>query len=224
MLVRFMEPRGSFRAGECCASLSERTVQELLNAAIVEVVVPSYQNPPGAPLVQFNGPVQFTQDEVAAACRRVGVSLALPAGSGLDGAKVLWALSGVETGFGLNCMPRHEKGYCTGKYSLHPTIVTLTKRWGHAAHSSFGVWQVMLGNLGPNASPESFDTAVGCAEIAVTHINANILRGCTAITLAQIADAYNSGNFRDAIVPEVYIAAVARNYLVPMPAPKMAPQ
>ncbi len=185
----------------------------------------AYVNPPGAPPVMFNGPVVFSLDEVAAACRHWGPMLELQKCDGLFGPQLLWAIAEVESERGKNAKPRHELGFCKGKYSQNDKVLALTKRFGHAAHCSFGPWQLMLVNLpGDVADLGAFDTADGAAAATVIFLNEVILGRQGARTIEQIADAYNSGNFRDKNVPEEYIAKVKAAYLQPMPAPRVLPK
>lgn len=161
---------------------------------------------------------QFTKLEIANACRTWGRSLWLK-DVNIDGAQLLWALSGNESSFGADCTPRHENGYCpeaNGRYSSAPIVQVLTARFGHAAHCSYGPWQIMLINCGKDADPALFDRCEYAAMKTVAHINTAILdRG--AKTLEQIADAYNSGSFKDGNVPTEYIKRLVANYQVPMP-------
>jgi len=160
----------------------------------------------------------FPRERVAAACRTWGKSLWLKDTS-TDGAQLLWALAGNESSFGANCTPRHENGYCPdahGRYSSAPIVQRLTAQFGHAAHCSYGPWQILLINCGNDADPALFERCEYAAMKTVGHINTAILdRG--AKTIEQIADAYNSGNFRDGNVPHEYIARLLKNYEVPMP-------
>jgi hypothetical protein len=160
--------------------------------------------------------MSFTRLEIADACRRWGTHLWTPAG--LDGVRILWALSGNESSFGANLDPRHEDIYCTGKYSKNPDIVRLTAKFGHAAHSSWGPWQIMLSNCSPDTSPQDMASLDRSALETVTFINRRIFKYEKAATLEAIADAYNSGDWRDRIVPEKYIADFLHYYNdVPLP-------
>jgi hypothetical protein len=162
--------------------------------------------------------VSFSREEIAAVCHTWGSSLWLK-GLDVDGPRLLWALSGVESSFGANCAPRHELAYCTGRYSENPQMQVLTKAYGHAAHASFGPWQLMLvcaqATTKPEdtaASPEMFARSEFAAMKTVSFINTRILKGQGATTVAEIADAYNSGNWRDANVPHAYVDRVLGFY------------
>src|SRR5579875_2365414 len=103
------------------------------------------------------------QQVVAALCRKYGPQIHVAAP--LDGARVLWALAGCESQFGAYPLPKHEDGYCAGhRYD----IPALTKRWGCAAHCSYGPWQAMWAHLedllpSPLRNPAMFIFAAGDA-------------------------------------------------------------
>ena len=168
--------------------------------------------------------VTFSRAALAAACHAHGPELNVAA-LNLDGARVLWAIAGVESSFGLNCQPRHEMSYCTGSLSHAPQVVALTEKYGHAAHASFGPWQMMLCNAASVTTagnwacpPENFASLEFCVEKAVAFINARILKAEGARTLEQIAWAYNAGTFRQEFEPVQYIQQAVHNYgAVPLP-------
>ena len=142
----------------------------------------------------------FSRTEMAAACGKWGAMLHLPAS--IDGAKLLWALSGCESSFGVNCNPRHEPYYhelaATGK---NAQLVALTAKWGCDAHSSFGPWQELLVNCSAEMRPEDFAILDRCGLEVTSFINARILGHEQATTVEQIAEAYNSGKWQWASVP-----------------------
>ena len=71
--------------------------------------------------------------------------------STIDAVQMLWAFAGKESSLGANCIPRHEAGYCTDRYS--EGLRTATEHYGHAAHCSFGPWQLLWGkHLAPEAT------------------------------------------------------------------------
>jgi len=149
-------------------------------------------------------------------CKRYGPHLSPP--EGVDGTKLLWALSGNESNFGRICPPRHENSYHYGSrlYRRSKLLRDLTKEWGCLAHCSFGPWQVMLINVVRFSPLEMLDDPEKAIQAAVSHLNNAIFRPQKPKTLAQIADSYNSGNFRDKLVPADYIARLKRNYKKPL--------
>ena len=180
-----------------------------------------YNNPAGSPDVLFGGPVSFTKQEIADACRAWGPRLLIPQSVEIDGTKLLWALAGNESSFGANCMPRHEMAYCTGIYSHAISTVLATEQFSHAAHASFGPWQMMLVNADPACDPELFGRVGFCALKVGGFLNTEIFGRQRATTLQEVGAAYNSGNFRDSSKwPLAYIAQLEQNYNVPLPAPE----
>jgi len=169
------------------------------------------------------------QQVIATLCRKYGPSLRLPSGG--DGARVLWALAGCESDFGAYPLPKHEDGYCAGhRYD----IPALTKRWGCAAHCSYGPWQLMFPHLwdllpAPMRDPSLLLFAAGdagpkfsaaadylCAA-TVSFVNAEILGRQKATTLEQIAKAFNHGNWADAYDDSEYTDRARRFYQTPLP-------
>lgn len=152
---------------------------------------------------------EIARDDLIVACGVWGPKLWLP--GGINGATLLWALAGNESSYGRNCAPRHEQAYCTGEYSHVQDVVVLTRQYGHAAHCSFGPWQLLLVNAA-GASPDDLRTARGAAMATAGFLNRRILHGEGAKTIEEIADAYNSGTWRDRYVPEQYVADCVRRY------------
>lgn len=161
------------------------------------------------------------EKEIARLCRQFGSVLSLP--STIRGAQLLWALAGNESDFGDWCPPRHERGYHYGSraYKRSKELRDLSAEWGCLAHCSFGPWQVLLVNA-PGYSPiELMSDAELACKAAVEFLNRVTLGAQKADTLEEIADAYNSGNFKDDIVPHQYITRLKRNYAIPMPVPQL---
>ena len=92
------------------------------------------------------------------------------------------------------------------------------KQYGHLAHCSFGPWQLLYVNDRARMNPELYGELDFAALRTITFFNEEIFGRQGAKTIVQAADAWNSGNFRDQIIPADYIAAVLHNYYnVPMP-------
>jgi hypothetical protein len=161
----------------------------------------------------------FSREDLAQACIKWGRLLAAPAG--VDGAKLLWALSGCESSFGENCKPRHEPYYhALAESGKNAQLNELTALFGCDAHSSFGPWQILLINCVKGTRPEEFIDLDRCAVQTVNFINRRILAAEKATTVAEIADAYNSGDWRDRQPASVakYVADCQRYYdTEPMP-------
>ncbi len=166
---------------------------------------------------------------IATLCRRYGSRLhVLPL---LDGARVLWALAGCESDFGAAALPRHEEGYC---YGHRYDVKALSRAWGCAAHCSYGPWQMMYSHL-EDYLPSPLRTPVGlvyqpgdvsakmrtandylCAA-AVRFLNDEILGRQRATTMAQIAKAWNHGNWADDYDDSAYVNRALKFYDTPYP-------
>lgn len=88
----------------------------------------------------------------------------------VDGKKLMKALAMIESSGGRNCQPRHEESYCTGVYSKNPTVIRLTQLYGHAAHASYGMWQLMFVNCPPVMAPSQMRNANDCARATADFI------------------------------------------------------
>jgi hypothetical protein len=141
----------------------------------------------------------FTRKEVAAACRKWGEMLRVP--EGLDGARLLWAIAGCESSFGVNCKPRHEPFYHRlAVEQKNARLVEMTKLWGCDAHSSFGPWQLLLVNCSSTMRPEEFANLNRAALETALFLNRRILDH-GADNVIKIATAYNSGKWEWANMP-----------------------
>lgn len=141
----------------------------------------------------------------------------------VDGERLLLALCGVESSFGKTCGLRVEPAYSPGGlyYKKSPAIRAAYWQYGHAACGSWGPWQLLY----PTACELGFvglpwDLFGGEAlPWTVKLINARILpkiNGDEQIAIGLIADGYNSGNPRDANVPDEYIQKVTAYYNRPL--------
>ena len=171
-------------------------------------------------------------------CRKYGTLLWLPAGANIDGPRLLWAMSGNESTFGEHCTPRHEPRWCTGGeyqghtfavgvYGTKPEVIELTKLYEHAAHCSFGPWQILLINCDQPCAPEEMASIDRAAFETVKFLNRRILHAQGATTVEQVGIAWNSGSLHHPNgVPEgvARYAADLREYYdhEPMPA-ELAP-
>lgn len=165
----------------------------------------------------------FSREEVARACRAWGKMLWIPQGAAIDGPQLLWALSGNESSFGANATPRHEPAYdFGGRFSENPLQAKLLGLYGSAGACSYGPWQEMLVNCGDGTTPDDMTNLNRCAMETVTFINRRILKLEQAKTIAEIAEAYNSGKWQWHEVPpgvETYAADCVKYYEnEPMPA------
>jgi hypothetical protein len=163
----------------------------------------------------------FAREDVAAQCRRWGGSLWLP--PEIDGVKLLWALAGNESSFGANAAPRHEPAYDVGgKFAKVPAQAKLLELYGSAGACSYGPWQEMLVNCVAGTKPDDMAQLGRCGLETTAFINRRILKGEHATTIAEIAEAYNSGKWQWETVPrgvETYAEDCVKYYeTFPMPA------
>lgn len=159
--------------------------------------------------------IHVPKNTVARLIRERAGELKCPAG--VDALQLLWALAGNESDFGRDCGPRHEDSYCPNTKGRYATAIgELTKQWGCLAHMSYGPWQVMFCNT-EGVSP--FDLAMDAETgliAAIQHLNQRVFRQ-GAQTLDQIADAYNTGSYKQGVPPAKYIENLKRRYDMPVP-------
>lgn len=149
------------------------------------------------------------EPETYAAIQKQAGSLNAP--PGLDPTLLLMALSLVESSGGFNNRPRVEPAYLPGGRYCDQALYG---QYGDDAAASWGPLQVMYvtaRELGFEGSPQELGQPAECVRMAVKLINRRIV-GRGATTLEQIADAYNSGSFKDQIVPQDYIRKVKEAY------------
>jgi hypothetical protein len=145
----------------------------------------------------------------------------------VDGDKLLRAIAAVETSGGKNNWPRLETAWIpkglaftvqghlvtgTGT-SMSPIASLRWQKWGLESAASWGWWQILYhtaADLGFTGAPhELFDPSV--SELWVwKRLKSIAYKGGT--TVEQFADAWNSGNFKDTIIPTQYIANVKGFY------------
>ncbi len=134
---------------------------------------------------------------------------------GVDGAALLWAIGTIESARGKHAVPRYEPAFgWKGRYA-NTQQRRLLREHGDLAASSLGPWQVMYCNVwtvtGGMVTPLEMYQPATAMMVTVLWMNSNILaRG--AKTVAEIADAWNSGNHKDSNVPHAYIAKVQAEY------------
>jgi hypothetical protein len=155
----------------------------------------------------------FSPTLLAAVCRRCGPSVG-PLPPNVDGAQLLWALSGVESSFGKDCTPRHEPAYDVGgTYAKHYPVNVLLSRYGAAAACSYGPLQLMLCNAPLTFSPSSFDDLSLAMQASVAFLN-GLLRHWKPQSLDEIGECWNAGH--ETPDPE-YTERLTRSYSVQMP-------
>lgn len=147
-------------------------------------------------------------------CKEAGAQLAgllTHKGQQVDGGLLLWAISGNESTFGRRReFVKHEPAYLPGgRYYMRSTALHASFiRYGVLAASSFGAFQMMyptaceLGFIGHPIALQDDDI---CADYAVKLIRHRIIGAQDAKTLRDALDAYNSGSWKDAVIPGKYI-------------------
>ncbi len=131
---------------------------------------------------------------------------------GVNAEALLWAIGGVESTWGRNNVPRHEKAYHRGGVYFNRA---LDRRFGCAAHCSYGPWQIMFENVwrisSKSIKPQEMNDTLTALVVSVEWLNQRVI-GRGAVTVVDIADAWNSGTHRDRKVPVAYIAKVVYKY------------
>lgn len=124
---------------------------------------------------------------------------------------ILAALAEVESTFGSNCRPKYEPAYDVGGGYWTPDNA---KKWswytyGPIVCCSYSSWQMMYPTaLELGLCPTLNPTCLNHDEIAVNYVCEYLIKRVLdkgAGSLEELADAYNSGSFRDKNVPENYV-------------------
>jgi hypothetical protein len=155
----------------------------------------------------------FTQNQVATMCEKYGSQVG-PLPAGVNGAQLLWAMTGNESSFGENCTPRHEAAFDVGGiYGSHAPMPALIALYGSpVAACSYGPLQVMLCNAS-GCSPEEMDDLDTAFHASVSYLNSE-LRRFQPQSLDEIGECWNAGH----ITPDPdYTSKLEANYAVPIP-------
>jgi hypothetical protein len=154
-------------------------------------------------------------------------ALSIP--TGIDGARLLDAIAAVETSRGANNWPRVEAGWVPKGVTLtiqgrlvvgrYPSgigaavVATRWTLWGIGSAASWGRWQILFhtaADLGYRGAPWALhEDDIGRPWVIA---RLNKISNTGAATVEDFADAWNSGTYRDSIVPVEYIAAVSKAY------------
>jgi len=129
---------------------------------------------------------------------------------------ILWALYHCEKYNSRNRVPRFEKAYAPGGhyYNASEEVVCEYVKWGDSAacsYSNFQILYITAHELGYDGPPLALDRDSVALPYVTLLLNIRILKK-GAKTPEEIADAYNSGSFRDSNKPEAYMAKFRRRY------------
>jgi hypothetical protein len=131
-----------------------------------------------------------------------------------DALSLLGALAEVESSFGEFAVPKYEKAYDWGGPYFSVEQRERWKRWGAWAACSYSSFQIMYPTaceLGFTGTPIELCKDNVAIDWVMKLIERRIIdRGAT--TIMQVADAYNSGSFRDAMYPNEYIKKFSDAY------------
>lgn len=161
---------------------------------------------------------KFSRQEIADVCRKLGNNVG-PLPSAIEGAQLLWAITGNESSFGENCTPRHEPAYdVDGRYAHDPHQASLLALYGPAGACSYGPMQVMLCNAPAGTTPTNFDHCESAMRAGVYALNKLLMR-FRPKTVAEIGYCYNGGHLADPVPAAAdYGARLAKKYVsVAMP-------
>lgn len=122
-----------------------------------------------------------------------------------DVGRILFALSAIESSYGRFNLPRFEPAFARGGRYFQKS---LDEKFGDLAACSLGPWQIMFPNawlvLRGQVNPEEFllsdGMTVAAAVASVRWLDEQII-DAGATELEDIADAWNTGSFRDSIKP-----------------------
>lgn len=151
-------------------------------------------------------------------CRALGPALLLVGTSGtdgavLDGARLLWALSGRESNFGANLVPRHEPAWDAGGnvYNNSKALQEFIEDYGSDGACSYGPLQAMAFNLQPYTPAQLAADPVLALTASVKYFNRYAIGHWHCTTLVDICNTWNAGNPKAHALPG-YIEDVTRYY------------
>ena len=123
----------------------------------------------------------------------------------LDPVKLLKTIAILESGYGENIIPRFEPAFYVGGKYWKEEYTSLALSFGANIACSYGVFQILyftarrFGYEGDPIDLSSISVSLPYVIRFVNHILKNVN------SLEEFADAYNSGNARDNIIPHEYI-------------------
>lgn len=127
---------------------------------------------------------------------------------GLDKAKFLMAVAGVESSYGKNLGPRVEPGYSPGgMYFNNPGLQDAYKKYGSDASASWGPWQILYiaaRELGYAGVPEALKDPEISGPFVVAKFNRISRNGANSVE--RLLTAWNTGSWKKGATPLEYIA------------------
>lgn len=135
---------------------------------------------------------------------------------GLDAEALLWAIYRCERYDKHNRVPRFEPSYAPGGYYFSRSSLVRREyaKWGNWACCSYSNFQIMYitaVELGYEGPPLALDHDSVAITWVCRYLNHRVFAQ-GARTVEEVADAYNSGTYRNSNVPEKYVAKFRRKY------------
>lgn len=156
----------------------------------------------------------FDRSAVLAACKQYGTQLNVD--PSLDGPRLMWAIAGNESSYGVNCGPRHEPAYDVGGsiYKNNTTQQKLVDDFGAPAACSYGPWQMMFINFAGSNPGQLLSDLDRCAREFVRFFNVYVVGLRKAVTLSDVGQVWNAGHVSDTPSPGVlrYVQSLQHNY------------
>lgn len=134
----------------------------------------------------------------------------------LNAEAILWAIYHCEKYDTYNRDPRFEPAYAPDGFYFNNSIDIRRywAKWGREAACSYSNFQIMFPTaceLGYTGPPAALDFDRIALPFVCKYVQRRIInRGAT--TPEQVADAYNSGSYQDAVKPEKYMKKFRRYY------------
>ncbi len=132
----------------------------------------------------------------------------------LDPVALLKAIAYVESSYGENPFGRFEPAFYRGGRYWQKHFDILAFLYGLNVAGSFGPFQILYftaKRFGFDGNPLDLQTASVSIQYVIAYIN-EIIEKRGARSVEEIADAYNSGSFRDKYVPKEYIKKFMEAY------------
>lgn len=162
--------------------------------------------------------MNYTPIQIAEECREMAGNIQ-PIVSGVDSTQLFWALSGVESSFGINCTPRYEAAFDTGGRYDNAVMAPLLTRFGREAACSYGPWQILFVNAPTGFLPSDFNDLRHCSIASIAFLN-KLLRSYRPKNLAEIGNCWNGGHVYQTLYPvtiQQYVGKLQVAYNTIMP-------